>query len=124
MAALGLSNVSRSFWPQPPKDRTFLEVRKSQEARSPRRELRPHELLMRCSSVKTQRELCRIIQHLGGGNDSERGRSQYTSTSAVASLACSNTSSNFMSFAFGSLSLAAISGTDSRKLSKKLLFTA
>src|SRR5205823_4418015 len=75
-------------------------------------------------SVYVHMESCRIIQHLGRGNDSERRRSQYTSTSAVASLACSTTSSNFMSFAFGSLSLAATSGTDSRKPSKKLLFTA
>ncbi len=49
---------------------------------------------------------------------------QYTNTSTAACSADFTTSSNFRSFVFASLSLADTSGTDSRKLSRKLLFTA
>jgi hypothetical protein len=49
---------------------------------------------------------------------------QYTKTSTVACLADSPTSSNLDSLMLGSLSSAATSGTDSRKLSRKLLFKA
>src|SRR2546428_10157332 len=51
-------------------------------------------------------------------------RNQYTNTSTAAFSADFTTSSNFTSFVFGSLSLAETSGTDSRKPSRKLLFTA
>ena len=51
-------------------------------------------------------------------------KTQYTSTSTAACSADFTTSSNFRSFVFGSLSFAETSGTDSRKLSRKLLFTA
>ena len=49
---------------------------------------------------------------------------QYTSTSTAARSADFTTSSNFRSCVSGSLSFAATSGTDSRKPSRKLLFTA
>ena len=49
---------------------------------------------------------------------------QYTSTSTAACCADFTTSSNFRSFVIGALSLAETSGTDSRKLNRKLLLTA
>jgi len=50
--------------------------------------------------------------------------SQYTNTSTAACSVDFTTSSNFRSLVFGSLSLADTSGSDSRKLSTRLLFTA
>ena len=49
---------------------------------------------------------------------------QYTKTSTAASCADFTTSSNFRSAVIGSFSLAETAGTDSRKLNRKLLFTA
>src|SRR5208282_2446379 len=50
--------------------------------------------------------------------------SQYTSTNTAACSADFTTSWNFSSFVLGGLSLAETSGTDSRKLNRKLLLTA
>ncbi len=49
---------------------------------------------------------------------------QYTSTRTAACSADFTTSSNLRSRVIGSLSFAATSGTDSRKLRRRLLFTA
>ena len=66
---------------------------------------------------------CHIMGFQPTPNDNEF-KNQYTSTSTAASWADFTTSSNFRSAVNGSLSLADTAGTDSRKLNRKLLFTA
>jgi len=66
------------------------------------------------------------VNSIGPQPRHRRGRpdAQYTSTSTAAFSADFTMSSNLHSLVFGSLSLADTSGTDSRKLSRKLLLTA
>ena len=59
-----------------------------------------------------------------GGTPVPLTPTQYTSTSTAACSADFTTSSNWRGWVDGSLSLAETSGTDSRKLRRKLLFTA